>query len=68
MNFHIEHHMYAAVPCYHLARLHKVIEADLPHCPKSLVAAWQEIIPILQRQRIDPQFEFVVELPQPRTA
>lgn len=68
MNFHIEHHMYAAVPCYNLARLHQTIKADLPHCPATLVAAWQEIIPILQRQRADPQYEYVVELPQPRPA
>ncbi len=68
MNFHIEHHMYAAVPCYHLARLHRAIAADLPHCPQTLTAAWREIIPILQRQRVDPQYEFVVELPRPRTA
>jgi fatty acid desaturase len=63
MNFHIEHHMYAAVPCYHLARLHKAIEADLPHCPNGLIAAWQEIMPILQRQRVDPTYQFVVEVP-----
>ena len=24
MNFHIEHHMYAAVPCYNLEKLHYV--------------------------------------------
>ena len=24
MNFHIEHHMYAAVPCYNLEKLHNV--------------------------------------------
>ena len=68
MNFHIEHHMYAAVPCYKLARLHKAIEADLPHCPKGLLNAWREMIPILQRQKADPTYQFVVELPSPRAA
>ncbi len=68
MNYHIEHHMYAAVPCYNLAKLHKAIEADLPHCPSGLLATWREIMPIIQRQRVDPHYQFVVELPARRAA
>ena len=68
MNFHIEHHMYAAVPCYNLARLHRLIKHDLPPTPGSLPAAWREIIAILQRQKVDPQYQYVAELPVPRTA
>jgi fatty acid desaturase len=64
MNYHIEHHMYAAVPCYNLGKLHTAIHSDLPHCPVGLVAAWREIIPILQRQKVDPQFQFVAQLPR----
>jgi fatty acid desaturase len=63
MNFHTEHHMYAAVPCYNLGKLHEAIRADLPHCPVGLVETWQEIVPILQRQKVDPTYEFVPELP-----
>lgn len=63
MNFHTEHHMYAAVPCYNLGKLHQAIRADLPHCPVGLVETWREIIPILQRQRVDPTYEYVPELP-----
>ena len=63
MNYHIEHHMYAAVPCYNLRRLHELIKADLPHCPSGLVEAWREIIPILDRQKVDPAYQFVPELP-----
>ena len=36
MNYHIEHHMYAAVPCYRLGKLHAAIKSDLPHCPRGL--------------------------------
>jgi fatty acid desaturase len=36
MNWHIEHHMYANVPCYNLARLHVAIETDLPPTPDGL--------------------------------
>jgi fatty acid desaturase len=67
MNFHIEHHMYAAVPCYNLAHLHQAIKSDLPHCPVGLFTAWKEILPILQRQTVDPQYQSVVELPAPHT-
>lgn len=63
MNYHIEHHMYAAVPCYNLGKLHEAIKHDLPHCPNGLLEAWQVIIPILQKQKVDPTFEFVPELP-----
>ena len=50
MNFHIEHHMYAAVPCYNLAKLHRAIQHDLPPTPVGIVATWQEIIAILRKQ------------------
>ena len=36
MNYHIEHHMYAAVPFYHLAELHALVKDDLPHCPRGI--------------------------------
>lgn len=63
MNYHIEHHMYAAVPCYHLAELHDLIKADLPACPKGLWQTWAQIIPILRRQRGQPDYQFAPELP-----
>ena len=63
MNYHIEHHMYAAVPCYNLRALHNAIAHDLPHCPKGLLETWGVIIPILKQQQVDPSYEFVPELP-----
>jgi fatty acid desaturase len=63
MNYHIEHHMFAAVPCYNLGKLHAAIERDLPPSPNGIIAAWREIIPILRRQQIDPTYQFVVRLP-----
>jgi fatty acid desaturase len=63
MNFHIEHHMYAAVPCYNLAKLHRAIEHDLPPSPVGLYATWKEIIAILRRQRSDPSYQYVPPLP-----
>jgi fatty acid desaturase len=68
MNFHIEHHMYAAVPCYHLAQLHEAIRHDLPPSPVGLYATWKEIIAILRRQKSDPAYQYVPPLPAPVTA
>ena len=68
MNFHIEHHMYAAVPCYRLAALHRAIAHDLPHSPNGLFETWTEILAILRQQQVDPSYEFVPELPVRATA
>ncbi|QEN08360.1 hypothetical protein EXM22_10305 [Oceanispirochaeta crateris] len=43
MNYHIEHHMYAAVPFYNLGKLHRLIEHDLPESPKGLIRTWIQI-------------------------
>lgn len=63
MNFHIEHHMYAAVPCYKLGKLHRAIEHDLPPSPVGIIAAWREIIPIVEKQNVDPNYQYVPPLP-----
>lgn len=42
MHYHIEHHMYAAVPCYHLKALRREIEDDLP-LRNGLVKTWIDI-------------------------
>ena len=68
MNYHIEHHMYAAVPCYRLGRLHRAIRHELPHCHRGLVPMWREIAGILRRQKREPGFQFVPELPEEREA
>lgn len=63
MNYHIEHHMYAAVPFYHLAGLHTLIRDDLPYCPRGVTGTWRQIVPILRRQQGEPGYQFVPELP-----
>ena len=63
MNFHTEHHMYAAVPCYRLGQLHRLIKHDLPPCPRDLVATWQEIARIQRIQKTNPTYQHVVFLP-----
>jgi fatty acid desaturase len=65
MNYHTEHHMYAAVPCYNLPRLHRLIKADMPHCPNGLVETWTQISSILAQQKVDPKYQYEPELPSP---
>lgn len=47
MNWHIEHHMYANVPCYNLAALHAAIKHDLPPTPDGIVGVWSDIARVL---------------------
>jgi fatty acid desaturase len=63
MNYHTEHHMYAAVPCYNLGKLHKLIQADLPECPAGLYATWSQIAMVLKRQKTDPKYQYAPALP-----
>ncbi len=62
MNWHSEHHMYAAVPCYNLKKMSQVIAGDVPE-PRSLLGAWQEMRETWKRQKIDPGYQFDLELP-----
>jgi fatty acid desaturase len=64
MNYHAEHHMYASVPCYNLGRLRRAILTDMPPA-RGLVGAWREIISVLHRQKTDPGYQLVYQLPAP---
>jgi fatty acid desaturase len=63
MNYHTEHHMYAAVPCYRLGKLHELIKHDLPPCPKGIIATWKEIAAIQRKQEADPSYQHIASLP-----
>ena len=62
MNWHLEHHMFAAVPCYNLKRLHGVVAADMPR-PRTVVGAWREMRQTWKRQQVDPTYQFETPLP-----
>jgi len=49
MQYHVEHHMYPAVPFHKLPALRAEIEAEMPAAPHGLVATWREIL-----DRADP--------------
>jgi fatty acid desaturase len=63
MNWHIEHHMYAGVPCYNLKKLYQEIAGDMPE-PRTLVGAWREMLEAWKRQEADPSYEFDTPLPE----
>jgi fatty acid desaturase len=54
MNYHVEHHMYAAVPFHALGKLHRLIAADMPKPNRGIVSAWREIAAWQRRQQGDP--------------
>ncbi len=65
MNYHIEHHMYAAVPCYRLGKLHRLIRHDLPPTHRGLFSTWRKIAEIQERQETDPAYQFEQPCPNP---
>ena len=64
MQYHVEHHMFPAVPFYNLPKLRRAIQHDLPPAPNGLWATWAELLPILKRQKEDPSYVFIPKLPQ----
>jgi len=68
MNYHVEHHMYAAVPCYNLGKLHRLIRDDLPTPPKGIYGAWKLIWGIQAKQKADPTYVYIPELPAKKVA
>jgi fatty acid desaturase len=63
MNYHIEHHMFPSVPFHALPRFHEAVASQMPTPYPGLWAAWREILTIFARQRRDPEFVVVRELP-----
>ena len=62
MNWHLEHHMFAAVPCYNLAKLHRAVADDMPE-PRTLAGAWREIREVWRRQEEDPGYQYDTPVP-----
>lgn len=62
MHYHVEHHMYAAVPFYNLPKLYKVLKDELPE-RKNLIGTWLEIIDLVKKQKADPTYVKEVVLP-----
>ncbi len=64
MNYHAEHHMYAAVPCFNLHRFHKAIAKDMQIPHRSMVAGLRLLHRIKRKQKENPAFVHVPEFPK----
>ena len=62
MGWHIEHHMYAGVPCYQLKKLARAVANDMPPA-RTLLGAWREMRLTWRRQQADSRFEYDTPLP-----
>jgi fatty acid desaturase len=67
MHWHIEHHMYAAVPCYNLRKLHRAVSDDMPE-KRTLVGAWREMRATWRKQKEDPEYQFDTPVPSGKGA
>jgi fatty acid desaturase len=65
MQYHLEHHMYPAVPFYNLAKLRLALIHDLPPATHGLLATWKEMLSIKEAKTRDPGYEFLPEVPAP---
>ncbi|HEY5647480.1 MAG TPA: fatty acid desaturase, partial [Pseudomonadales bacterium] len=63
MQYHLEHHMYPAVPFFNLPKLRSLIAHDLPPAPHGLLATWREMLEIRQRALNDPAYRFIPAVP-----
>lgn len=63
MNYHTEHHMFAAVPFYNLPKLHKAIEADLPVPIRGYLRGVLHVVRTKRRQKADPNYRFMPVFP-----
>ena len=62
MQYHVEHHMFPAIPFFNLPRLRKAIGADMPVAPHGLWDTWRGIMEIHRAQQMNPDYAFVPEL------
>jgi len=63
MNWHTEHHMFPAVPCYNLGALHEAIKHDLPPPPVGILGVWRVIVTALREEAANPSWRAPIQVP-----
>ena len=63
MQYHLEHHLYPNVPYYHLPALHNAIKDKCPPAYDGLLPVFAEMLPVLWRQRYEPEYHIERKLP-----
>src|SRR5690606_26369035 len=56
MSYHIEHHLYPAVPFHALPKLNELVAGQLPLPARGALGANREILQVIRRQRQDPSY------------
>ena len=64
MQYHVEHHMYPAVPFFNLPKLRKALAHDLPPAPHGLRETWRQMLEIKRKVSADPNYQFVPAVPK----
>ena len=64
MNFHIEHHMFAAVPFYNLHKMHELLADDTPEPVRGHLKGVKKITGLLKRQRREAGWFYSPVLPE----
>jgi fatty acid desaturase len=67
MNYHAEHHMYAAVPFYHLPKLHALLAHDMPVPIRGYLRGFAHILRIKRMHSKDPEYRYMPEFPPTAT-
>jgi fatty acid desaturase len=68
VNYHVEHHMYAAVPYYNLPKLRKTLEWDLPEPTRGFLRGLLDLVAIKKKQNADPSYRHMPSFPETATA
>jgi len=63
-NYHVEHHMFPMVPFHQLPALHELIKHDVPSADRSIIHAYSKVLPVLWKQRANPNLFLRRKLPQ----
>ena len=63
MQYHLEHHMFPAVPFYNLPKLRRAIAHDLPPATHGLLATWREMLALRRKFLADPNYRYLPALP-----